>query len=390
MTFSDSESGAAGAAGGASAPAAAPAAAPAPKPVARTPCRVPLTLCIVNHDGESVLEATIVDAVRAGSPFDEVLLVDNASTDRGLEIVERRFPTVKILRLPENRGPGAARNAGFAAASASRVLFVDNDVRLQVGCPAALVRALADRPEALLAMPRVLHAADPDTIQYEGADSHYLGLMALGHAERPIAECPPATRLCQSLVTACFLVAKDRWTGGDLFDESFFFNYEDHDLGVRSRIAGHEIVAVGEARALHGEGTAGLSHRPGRKASNRRVFCLIRNRWQILGKSYSARSLVLLLPMLLVYETFQLVGVVRKGWIGPWVRAVTWMATHVPAVLANRRAVQASRRLPDREILAGGALPFTGDLARTGFDRAGRELLDALSEGYWRLVRGAL
>ena len=122
---------------------------------------MPMTLCVINWNGERYLERTLGAVRRSHRTFDEILLVDNASADRSLALVRREFPEVTLLVLERNDGPGAARNAGFAAARHDLILFVDNDVAIAPDCAGRLAAALADRPDALAAMPRVLYADRP-------------------------------------------------------------------------------------------------------------------------------------------------------------------------------------------------------------------------------------
>lgn len=347
----------------------------------------PVSLCVINFNGERYLERTLSAARRSCLSFNEILLVDDASTDGSLALVRARFPEVVILPQERNGGPGAARNAGFRAARHDLILFADNDVALEPDCAQRLREALEGRPDALVAVPRVLYADRPGTIQYEGADCHYLGLMALRRQEADAATAPGEVADCQSVVTCSLMVDRSRWRGGEPFDATFIFNYEDHDFGVRTRVLGHRVLAVPAATCLHGEGTAGLSFREGRERSPIRIYCLIRNRWRILLQSFQLRTLVLLMPCLAVYELFQLAGAARKGWLGVWLRAAGWMIANPGIVLRRRREVQRSRRTPDRDILQGGPLPFTPGLAAGGTERAARAGLDRFVAGYWRLVR---
>ena len=165
---------------------------------------------------------------------------------------------------------------------------------------------------------------------------------------------------------------------------------EDHDLGVRLRALGHAILAVPEARVLHGEGQAGLSIRRLGKYTSTRVYFLIRNRWLFLLKIYRMRSLLVLLPMLLLYEGAQLIMVVKKGWTREWVRAAGWIVSEGRSLLASRRTVQATRQVPDREFLSDGPIPFRSELASGRLERAGRRALDAISTCYFKGVRPLL
>ena len=112
----------------------------------------PVTLCIVNYNGERYLPRTL-EAVRGSSlAFDEILLVDDASPDRSVALVRESWPEVTVLARATNGGPGAARNAGYAAARNDLILFIDNDVALTPGCAERLRTALLEREEAAVAM----------------------------------------------------------------------------------------------------------------------------------------------------------------------------------------------------------------------------------------------
>jgi GT2 family glycosyltransferase len=349
-----------------------------------------VTLCIVNYNGERYLRRTLEAAHGSALRFDEILLVDDASPDRSVALVRECWPEVTVIRQEVNSGPGAARNAGYRAARNDLVLFIDNDVALTPECAGRLLDAVEQRPDAAVAMPRVLYADRPELIQYEGADCHYLGLMALRRQDAPAAEAPAGVSDTQSVVTCAFLVHRARWGSAAPFDPSFIFNYEDHDFGVRTRVMGRAVLAVPAATVLHGEGTAGLSFRQGRERSPIRVYCLIRNRWRILLQSYQLRTLVLIAPALAVYEAVLLAGVAKKGWLGIWLRAAGWIVTNPGTIAHRRREVQRTRGAPDRSFLVGGPLPFTPGLAAGRLEQLIRRGLDRFVAGYWKMVRRLL
>lgn len=349
----------------------------------------PVTLCIVNYNGLRHLERTLPAIVGLAHEFTEIVLVDNASTDASVAFVEARFPSVRIIRLNSNDGPGAARNAGLAAARTDLVLFVDNDVAPEPGCAAALAKALAEHPRAAVAAPRILYAHRPEIVQYDGADNHYLGLMILHHQDVPRREAECEVRAVDGVVSAAFMVARSR-LGGEAFDPSFFIYVEDHDFGLRLRLLGAEILSVPHALCLHGDGSDGLSVRAIGGYSRQRAYLLIRNRWLLLSKNYTFRSLLVLAPALLAFELAQLVIVAKKGWLTEWWSALRWLFAHRAELLAERRRIQAKRRVPDREILRGGAVPFRAELTTSAAERLFRRLFDGFAIAYWRLAAGLL
>jgi GT2 family glycosyltransferase len=341
---------------------------------------------MINYNGEAHLRRSLPAAVARAEEFAEILLVDNGSTDGSLAFVERNFPMVRIVRLPENRGAGAARNVGIRDAASDRILMLDNDVVLLDGAAERLSAALDAHPEAAAAAATVLYARNPDIVQYDGADSHYLGLMILKNADVPLSGRRAEVHTGNSLVTCCFMLDRRRLPEGVRFDEDYFYIAEDHDFGLQLRQQGYEIVSVPDALVLHGDGTENLSIRQLGAYSRLRVLYTIRNRWLVIFKHYSARTLVLLAPMLFVYEIAQLAGVIRKGWFREWRAAAAWMIRHWPETLDKRRRIQKQRRLPDRAILQGGPLPLRPELVGSPGEELARRLLDRMAAGYWRLV----
>lgn len=345
-----------------------------------------LTLCMINYNGAAYLERSLSAALAQKPGFQELLLVDGASLDTSLRVVAERFPSVRVIRLDRNRGPAASRNVGFHAASNDRILFLDSDMILPEDVGAQLTAALDADPQAAVAVPRILYAASPDIVQFDGAECHFLGGMTLHHAGWRDQEVPAITRRIGSLGSGCFLVDRGRLGMSQPFDESFLFNYEDHDFGLGTRVRGREILGVSSARCQHLDGTPGLSLRPGGRYASLRVYCLIRNRWLVLLKYFQWHTLVLLAPMLALYELAQLAAVIAKGWLPEWLRAVGWTVRHIPAILARRRAVQRERRVADRDLLNGGPLPFREELTPHPLQRAAREALDRVAVAYWQVV----
>jgi GT2 family glycosyltransferase len=345
------------------------------------------SLCIVNFNGENYLEETLGAVSAQKERFREVLLVDNASKDRSLEIVKKQFPFVKVIRLAENRGPAVARNVAFESASSNWILFLDNDVRISSDCADLMLESLRESPRAVMAMPCVLYANSEEIVQYDGAEAHFLGLMSLQNEDRPLSSLPTGTRRIGSIVTACFLLDRARWGKDKPFDETFFIYLEDHDFALRGRALGHEILSVPRARVYHREGTKGLSLRGSGRYTDFRVFCLIRNRWLVILKNYSLRSILLLSPILAVYELCQIAVVIKKGWIRPWARAFVWTVRNWASMLRKRRNLQNKRHTPDRELLMGGPIPLREELTKSRFERLARSVLSGLCASYWKLIR---
>ena len=85
---------------------------------------------VVNFEGEAYLEACIRSLQAQSLPIAELIVVENASTDGSLNLLNSQFRGVEIVRMVENVGACTARNVGMRAAKYRWVLLVDNDVVL--------------------------------------------------------------------------------------------------------------------------------------------------------------------------------------------------------------------------------------------------------------------
>jgi len=345
-----------------------------------------LSLCIINFNGKAVLPLALREACALRAHFDDMFVVDNGSSDGSVDSVEHDFPPFRVVRLPTNLGAGGARNVGLAGARNARILFIDNDVALTARCVTRLQEALDQYPAASLAAASIVYAHQRDTIQYDGAECHFVGTQVMLDEDRKIAEVPPAIREVGSLSTCAFLADRSRLPAGHAFDESFFYMFEDHDFGVRARLQGSSVLSVTDAYCYHGAGTAGLSIRQLGTYSTRRVYYLIRNRWIVILKNFSIRTMIVCLPFYLFYELAQVAIVIKKRWHREWGQAIVWMVANLPSVLRERRKVQSARRISDRELLVGGRLPLRAEMRTGRLERIATGMLDSAARAYWVLA----
>ena len=75
------------------------------------------SMCVINFNGENYLENCLSAIQAERVDIEEILLVDNGSDDRSLDLVTRLFPWVRVVALDQNLGPAVARNIGVREAS---------------------------------------------------------------------------------------------------------------------------------------------------------------------------------------------------------------------------------------------------------------------------------
>jgi GT2 family glycosyltransferase/glycosyltransferase involved in cell wall biosynthesis len=234
----------------------APLAAPrAPRPAA------PLALVTVTHNSSRELGALLRSAA-SHLPGARVIVVDNASSDDTAALA-RSAANATLIELGENRGFGAASNAGLRLVGEPVTALVNPDVELLDDSLLQLA-AEAARADRLLA-PLVLSAdgTRQDTVHALPASAAELvGALVPPRALPGFAGAwlaPWRARGARRVgwAVGCTILARTstlRALGP--FDERTFLYGEDLELGLRARAAGIETWFWPSARVLHHGGHA--------------------------------------------------------------------------------------------------------------------------------------
>jgi hypothetical protein len=351
----------------------------------------PVSAVVCNFNGADYLPDCLNALLELEPPLDELIVVDDGSTDASVALVTERFPAVRVLALGTNRGPCAARNAGLAAARNRAVLLVDNDVVVEPDVVTKLGAALAARPDAVAAQPRSVVFEEPDRVHYDSAWFHYIGVMSLRNFFVPLAEAEGEGVVdVDGLVALTALVDREALGQVGGFDESLFYLMEDYELALRLRLRGHALLSVEDALVRHKGGTAGLSFREEREGVHypeRRAYFHSRNRLMILAKNYHWRTLLLCAPALAVYELVWLAFSALKGNFLATLSGKLGFLAQLPGVLVLRRDVQRTRARNDRDLFVGGPLTLTPQLVAKPVARSLARALDLFLRAWWAIVR---
>lgn len=225
--------------------------------------------------GETTLAVRSVLASRV-DPGD-VIVADNAATGECAAVLASLAPRVRVLELSSNRGFSGGINAGLRSAlarGAARVLIMNSDAVVAPDCLAKLDAALDAEPSAGIAAPVVLARSAPDEVATLGmrydprtGRMRHLGVGARLDALEPL----PAIQVADAVSGCVMLVRREVFDAVGLFDEAYFFSFEDLEFCLRARRAGFRSIVVGQARAWHEGGrTIGAD-------SPRRLYFAARN-----------------------------------------------------------------------------------------------------------------
>jgi len=299
-----------------------------------------LAVVIVTHQSAAHVPATLAALVPQLRDDDELLIVDNASTDNTPAVVRQTTPRATVLETGANLGFAGGCNAGAAATSAPLLLFLNPDAKPADDCLAALRDAAAHADWG--AWQALVTLEGRERVNTSGGIVHFLGFGWAGECGRPVVA--GDDREVGFASGAALTVRRTAWEHVGGFDPAYFMYGEDLDLSLRLRLAGYGVGIA--SRAV-------VEHDYDFDKGARKWRLLERNRWRTLLADYPGALLLALLPALLAAELALLPLAARGGWLREKLRAHADVIAMLPGLLRRRARVQQLRRVDARTFAAG-------------------------------------
>jgi GT2 family glycosyltransferase len=334
-------------------------------------------VAIVAHDNLSALPATLTSLAAAGCPADHITIVDVASTDGTGAWLAREWPVARVRRLERNDGPSPGRNLGITESTRRFIFLMDADVRVKADTISRLRAPMAGDPTIKVGSPVVVHGDRPDIIQYAGGAIHYICEAVNPWLDRPLVERGPEPSDIGAAPTCALLLDRQAAIEVGLFDERYFIGKEDGDFTHRIKMAGYKILEPPQSLVLHNS----------RPRSAWLFYYQIRNRWHFILKNYQVRTIVCLVPMLLIYEPLQFIILVAKGHGLTYFRAVGGLLAMLPALPRDRALANRIRVKADRDLLVSAPIVVREDFVANALVRRGKALYERLLTAYWNLLK---
>lgn len=310
---------------------------------------------VIPHWNRRELLAALLKSLRAQTrAFDEVIVVDNGSTDGSAEFAEQSG--ARVVRLGSNAGFAAAVNRGIEAAGGEWIAILNNDVTLEPDWLEKLLAGLGEARlgEAWFATGKILTAADPSIL--DGAfDEISRGACAArcgsGKGDSIFWNRGGPIRIAP--MTAA-LFRRELFGGIGMLDESFGSYLEDVDFGIRCALNGRGGVYVPQAVAHHvGSASGGVW-------SSDTVFRIARNQIVLAAKHFRGLPRWPIVAGQLLWGLLAL----RHG------KGIAWLRGKVSGLRAARgiRDVLANEHVRLKSILDASEQAIFEIQQQTGFD----------------------
>jgi GT2 family glycosyltransferase len=228
-----------------------------------------VSIVIPNWNGEDLLRSYLPSVLEAKGKYpgrSEIIVVDDASTDRSVNLLMKKFPDVKLIAHQQNKGFGQACWSGALAARYPVLMLLNSDVKVDPLFVSPLANCFED-PNVFSASPLIFD--EDNEISNETISIPYFRRGKLRYKSFPpqllLNDKAGLRHPWYTLFPLGGAVAldKERFIALGGFDDLFEpFYYEDTDLGFRAWRRGWQCVVVPEARVTHyHQGTIARSFR---------------------------------------------------------------------------------------------------------------------------------
>lgn len=272
------------------------------------------SIVIVHRNGEDMLLRALSALMPAVSDVDEVIVVDNGSTDASMQAVRSNFPTVSLIENGCNNGFARACNQGVAASRGRYVLFLNNDAFLPADALDRFARDFETYPSAALIGGQLV-GEDGRIQRSAGVAPTFLSELGLLRKRQPAAIEADQPVEVETLVGACMAFRRAAAENAGLLDEDFFFYFEETEWCVRLRRQGWQVMVDPGIRVTH---LKGASTRAVRRDAQVEMF---RSRllyyWKTMSPPLASLLTVWRVVRLLVNTvSYFLMGLLSLGLIG--------------------------------------------------------------------------
>jgi len=215
--------------------------------------QVSVVLITLNRKNE--LKLALEQIFRHPQYFDEVVLVDNGSSDGTPEMIRQEFPSVRLIRLHKNTGVCEARNIGAVNASNELLLFLDDDGYFELSTVPLMVDEFRKNERLAVLGGQIIQVS---TTQLDDLDFESF--------KPPVWQTEPA----YNFHGGAFMVRRSVFMQVGMFPDYFFYSNEENDLSLRMIREGYEVCRCNQAIMLH---YASPKQRP----NTRRTYYYYRN-----------------------------------------------------------------------------------------------------------------
>lgn len=213
-----------------------------------------VSVLILTFNRTDLLKDCLESVFKSDYPNLEFIISDNGSDENIASFIEGNYPNqgIKVVRLDENKGLTGGFNFGYKFCKGEYIMLLSNDTKLQ-GDAITIMVDMAKKDSLIgIVSPKIIQMKDPRYLHHAGSFITISGLLYhYGILQNKDASRYQNSYYIFSCNGAGFLIRKSVANECGLFDEDFFFFYDESDLSHRVWLAGYTVVYCPMANLWH-------------------------------------------------------------------------------------------------------------------------------------------
>jgi len=302
-----------------------------------------VSIIILNYNGKNFLENCIESIKSQTNGNYEIVVVDNASPDNSGRKIALKYSEHKFILNEKNVGVPEGLNIGIKNSSGEFIILMNNDIKVTKGWLENFFYAYEKHGLALY-QPKFLKMNEPEILDGTGDMINLFGFgFARDKGQKNNEEHNEIEEVSYASGTCMFLPRKIIDEIG-YFDKKLFAYHEELDFGWRARLCGYKSFYVPQT-IIHHFGSAGWGW------SEKKFYFLERNRWFVILKNYSLKTITRLFPSLLLLEIIMLGFFAKKGILMKKIWSYGSIIKSINQIRKDRKIIQRKRKISDEEIM---------------------------------------
>lgn len=222
-----------------------------------------VALVILNWNGRQLLERFLPSVVKSVYENLEIVVIDNGSTDDSVALIQKEFPTIKIIANTTNKGFAAGYNDGLKQLQHDYFILLNTDVEVPEHWIDPVIDLMETDPMIAAAQPKIKWQLEKDKFEYAGAAGGFIDQFAYPFCRGRVFDNVEIDRGQYNeqmdifwASGAAFFVRRNQFNEIGGFDGDLFAHMEEIDVCWRLKNLGYRIVCCPDAEVFHvGGGT---------------------------------------------------------------------------------------------------------------------------------------
>jgi len=214
-----------------------------------------VSVIVVSYNSEKYISQCLDSILKSNDPQIEILVVDNASTDNSLKIIEQFQKNITIIKNKKNQGFAEGNNVGIKHSSGEIILLINPDAYLTRNSITELIKPFLSDEQVMITGPKILYP-NSKKIQSAGGILHDNGLTDhIGNGETDEGQYDESKEV-DYVTGAVMAIRKKLFEKTGLFSESYKPAYfEELEKCVQAKKLNYKILFQPKSEAFHYEST---------------------------------------------------------------------------------------------------------------------------------------